>query len=152
MLSPSDAVVREFLQNSMIVQVATLSQKGRPFVTPLWFVLHADALYITTGPGTRVGKNLGHHPEVTLLFSGERAGPPDRVLRLRGTATCHRGLPSWSVLLRIAAKYYASPQALLVELRNAHKWGLRSRYYGQVKGGFGHVRVVPTAAEFLASL
>ena len=58
MLSPSDAVVRAFLQNSMIVQVATLSQKGRPFVTPLWFVLHADALYITTGPGTRVGKNL----------------------------------------------------------------------------------------------
>ena len=90
------------------------------------------------------------HPEVVLMFSGERAGRSDRVLRLRGAAACHRGLPPWRVLVRIAAKYYVSPGALRVELRNARRWRLRRLYYGQVKGGFGYVRIVPTAAELLA--
>jgi len=145
MLSPTDAAVRAFLERSMVVQVATLSPKGRPFVTPLWFVVHDGVI---TGPGTWAGKNVTQHPEVSLLFGGE-AGEPDRFLRLRGRAECHHSLPSWGVLLRIAAKYYASPRGLLVELRNAHKWRLRSLYYGQVKGGFGHIRVVPKSCEFL---
>ena len=149
MLSPTNAAVRAFLQRSMIVQVATLSAKRRPFLTLLWFVVHDGIIYITTGPGTWAGKNITQHPEVTLLFGGEPDGQPDRFLRLRGRATCHHSLPSWGVLLRVAAKYYASPRALLVELRNAHKWRLRSLYYGQVKGGFGHIRVVPKSCEFL---
>jgi hypothetical protein len=149
MPSPADAAVQTFLRRSMIAQVATLSAKRRPFVTPLWFVAHRGVLYITTGPGTWAGKNVMQHPEVALLFSGERAGRPNQVLRLRGTATCHRGLPSWRVLLRIAAKYYVSFRALPVELRNARKWRLRRLYYGQVKGGFGYIRVVPNAVEFL---
>jgi hypothetical protein len=149
MPSGNDTLARAFLLGSMIAQVGTLSAKGRPFVTPLWFVLHHGVLFITTGAETWAGKNIQQHPEVTLLFSGERAGRPDQVLRLRGTATCHRGLPSWAVLLRVAAKYYASPRALRVELGNARRWRLRSLYYGQVKGGFGYIRVVPHAFEFL---
>jgi len=74
-------------------------------------------------------------------------GRPDQVLRLRGTATCHRGLLPWAVLLRIATKYYLPPRALLVELRH-----LRKLYYGQVQDGFGYIRVVPTACEFLTRL
>jgi hypothetical protein len=149
MLSPSDAAVRGFLRRSLVVQVATLSPKLRPFVTPLWFVLHRGILYITTGPETWAGKNIQQHPAVTLLFSGERVRRSDQVLRLRGTATCHRGLPSWPVLLRIVAKYYLSPRALRAELRNARKWRLRALYYGQVKGGAGHVRVQPGEGELL---
>jgi hypothetical protein len=144
-----DATARAFLRDSMIAQVATRSAKSRPFLTPLWFVMDGGLLYITTGPATWAGRNVGADPRVELLFSGERARRSDRVLRLRGTASCHRGLPSWRVLLRIAAKYYASPRALRVELRNARRWGLRQRFYGQVKGGFGYLRVVPIAAEFL---
>jgi hypothetical protein len=37
-----------------------------------------------------------------------------------------------------------------VELRNARKWRLRQLLYGQQKGGFGYLRVVPTGGEFLA--
>lgn len=149
MLAPTDTAVRTFLRRSMVAQVATRSAKGRPFVTPLWFVVDRGVLYITTGPGSWVGRNVMGHPEVMLLFGGERGGRSDRVLRLRGTATCHRGLPAWRVLVRIAAKYYVSPGALSVELRNARRWHLRWRYYGQVKGGFGYVRIVPTTAELL---
>ena len=150
MLSPDQPAVRSLLRRSMIVQVATLSPKQRPFVTPLWFVVHRGILYITTGPETWAGKNIQRHPDVTLLFYGERARRHGQVLRLHGTATCHHGLPSWAVLLRIAAKYYAAPGALRTELRNAGKWKLRTLYYGQAKGGFGHVRVVPSAGELLA--
>jgi len=149
MLTPSDATVRAFLRDSMIAQVATQSPRGRPFLTPLWFVTDGGVLYITTGPETRAGRNVAQHPEVTLLFRGELGRRSDRVLRVHGRAVCHRGLPSWRVLLRVAAKYYVSPRALSIELRNIRKWALRRRYYGQLPGGLGFIRVVPTTAEFL---
>jgi Pyridoxamine 5'-phosphate oxidase len=148
-LSPTDQAVRHFLRHSMIVEVATLSPRRRPFMTPLWFVVGGGALYITTGPETWAGRNVAQHPEIALLFRAERRERSDRVLRLWGRATCHRGLPSWRVLLRVATKYYVSPGALRVELRNARKWRLRRLLYGQVKGGFGYLRVVPTAGELL---
>jgi hypothetical protein len=147
MLAPSDPAVRGFLRRSLVVHVATLSPKRRPFVTPLWFVMHRGVLYITTGPETWAGKNIQRHPEVTLLFSGERAG--NHVLRLRGTATCHRGLPPWPALLRIVARYYLSPRALRAELRNIRKWRLRALYHKQVEGSAGHVQVLPGECELL---
>jgi len=113
MLAPTDERVRQFLQGSLVVMVATRSPQHRPFLTPLWFVVDDGAVYITTGPGTWAGRNVTQHAEVALLFAGEQLGHPDRVLRVR-------------------------------------KWRLRTRYYGQVTGGFGHIRVVPTACEFLA--
>ena len=84
---------------------------------------------------------------MTLLFNGVSVRRPEGVLRLRGVATCHRGLPSWRVLLRVAAKYYVAPGGLLMELRNFRRWRLRRLYYAQ--GGFGYLRIVPCSAEFL---
>lgn len=150
MPSPLDRDARAFLRQSMVALVATCAANERPFMTPLWFVVDGDILFIATGAESWTSRNVARHPEMALLFSGECSGRPDRVLRLRGGATVHRGLPSWRVLLRIVAKYYASPQALRVELRNVRKWRLRTRYYGQTKGGPGHLRVVPTSAEFLS--
>jgi hypothetical protein len=149
MLLPTDPEVCAFLGKSMIAHVATLSPKRRPFVTPLWFVADGGSLYMTTGPETWVGRNVAQHPAVTLLFRGERMTRSDRTLRVRGTATCHRGFPPWRVLLRVAAKYYLAPAALRTELANVNRWPLRLRYYAQVKGGVGFVLVVPTDAEFL---
>jgi len=57
----------------MVVQVATLSPEGRPFVTPLWLVVEGGALYLTTGPATRASRNVAQHPDVVLLFHGERS-------------------------------------------------------------------------------
>jgi hypothetical protein len=146
--SPTDPAVREFLRRTRIVEVATLSPKGRPFMTPLWFVVDGGALYLTTGPDTWAARNVVRHPAVTLVFDEERRGRSDRVLRLRGTATRHRGLPSWRVLLRVAAKYYVSPRALPVEVRKVRRWRLRRLLYGQ-GGGFGYLRVVPMAGDLL---
>ncbi len=148
-MAATDARVRTFLRRSSIVHVATLSPKKRPFVTPLWFVLHNGAVYITSGYESRAGRNVQQHAEVALLFVADRRAHADQVLRLRGTATCHRGFPPWAVLWRVALKYELSPRALVVELRNARKWRLRKRYYGQAKGGAGYLRVIPGAYEFL---
>lgn len=150
MPSPLDPEVRAFLRDSMVALVATRSATGRPFMTPLWFVADGATLVIATGAESWTSRNVSRHPEMALLFSGEGAGRTDRVLRLRGTATCYRGLPSWRVLLRMVAKYYLSPRALRVELRRIRRWRLRTRYYGQATGGPGHLRVVPTRAEFLS--
>jgi hypothetical protein len=141
----ADAAVGNVLRRAMVVELGTLSPKGRPFVTPLWFVVQGGALYVTTGPGSRAGRNLAAHPEVMLLFDDGRAP----VVRMRGTGTCNRGLPSWRVLLRVAIKYYVAPGGLLLELRNFRRWRLRRRYYGQAKGGLGYLRIVPGAVEFL---
>jgi len=123
---------------------------GRPpFVTPLWFTPYDGVLWVTTGLGTRLAKNVGHQPEVTLLLWGERRGRPGEALRLRTRATCHAGLPPWPVLLRIAARYYLAPGALASELGNVTRWRLRARYYAQVSGGPAHVRLVPLDAELL---
>ena len=148
MLSPTDPVVRGFLSRTMIAEVATLSPKCHPFLTPLWFVVDGGALYLTTAPETRAGKNIVQQPRVALLFDGGEGGSGE-VLRMWGSATCHRGLPAWRVLVRVAAKYYVSPAALHVELRNARRWRLRNLFYGQLKGGFGYIRIMPINGELL---
>jgi hypothetical protein len=145
----TDARVRKFLDRSSIVQVATVSAKNRPFVTPLWFVLHDSAVYITSGYESWAGRNVQRHAGVSLLFVADPGTHADQVLRVRGTATCHRGFPPWGVLWRVAMKYYFSPRVLVVELRNARRWRLRKRYYAQGKGGAGYLRVIPGAGEFL---
>jgi hypothetical protein len=146
---PMDAMVRSFIRRSMVALVATISPKSRPCMTPLWFVVDRGELYITTGTKTWAGRNVSRRPQVTLLFGGERAEPSNRYLRMRGNAICSPGLPPPRVLLRIAAKYYLAPRALLVELHHAAQWRLRMQYYGGVPGGAGYIKVVPTAAEFL---
>jgi nitroimidazol reductase NimA-like FMN-containing flavoprotein (pyridoxamine 5'-phosphate oxidase superfamily) len=149
MLTLADSAVHDFLGHSMVVQVATVSPKGRPFVTPLWFVVDDGLLYVTTGAGTRAARNISAGSAVTLLFTGEHGRHGERALRVRGAATVHEGLPSWRVLLRIAAKYYVAPRAMISELTNAAKWPMRARYYAQVTGGAGHLCVRPTTAEFM---
>jgi hypothetical protein len=48
-------------------------------------------------------------------------------------------------LLRIAAKYYVAPGGLALELANVSRWRLRPPNYAQVRGGAGHLRIVPGA-------
>jgi hypothetical protein len=147
MLSPDAPLVREFLRDSLVAHVASCSAAGHPFVTPLWFTPHAGALWVTTGFDSRLARNIVHQPRVTLLLWGESRRRPGDALRLYAEATRHAGLPAWTVLARIAARYYLAPRALASEFQNAARWSLRARYYAQVGGGPGHVRLVPLAAE-----
>jgi hypothetical protein len=147
MLPPDAPIVREFLRDSLVAHVASRSAAGQAFVTPLWYTPHAGELWVTTGLGTRLARNVARQPEVTLLLWGETRRRPAEALRLRARATRHAGLPPWAVLLRIAARYYLAPAALASEFANVTRWGLRARYYAQVDGGPGHMRLVPLDAE-----
>lgn len=151
MLPPDAPVVQEFLRDSLVAHVASRSAAGRPFVTPLWFTPHGGELWVTTGLGTRLGKNVAHQPELTLLLWGEARRRPGELLRLRARATRHAGLPPWPVLLRIAARYYLAPGALASELGNVTRWVLRARYYAGIGGGPGHLRLVPLDAEIVTT-
>ena len=149
-LAITDPEVAAFVRRTTVVEVATLSPKGRPFITPLWFMVDGGVVYLTTGPGSRAGRNVAHHPEVSLVFDGGAAGRGDRVFRLRGSATCHLGLPPWRALGRLALKYYLAPGALRTELANREKWPVRRLYYAKGEGPVGHIRVRPDSGEFLA--
>ena len=125
----SDARVRDFLDASTVVELATVSPSGRPFVTPLWFVGDDGALYVTTAATSRAARNVATHPAVAMLLHGDRDGRRDRVLLLRGSATVHHAFPSWHVLAKLALKCHLSPRGALSELRHAAQWPLRLVYY-----------------------
>lgn len=149
MVAAADPTLAAFLAGSMVAHVTTVSPAGRPFLTPLWFVVDAGTMYLATGLETRAARNVVSHPDVSVLLIGEAMAPAGAVLRVRGTATRHAGLPPWRVLLRIAAKYYLGPDALRTELANVTRWRLRLRYYAQAEGGAGHLRIVPTRTDLV---
>jgi pyridoxamine 5'-phosphate oxidase-like protein len=148
MLAADAPIVREFVRDSRVAHVASRSARA-PFATPIWFTPYGDALWLTTGLGSRLARNIERHPEVMVLLWGEARRSRGEVLRLRAHATCHPGLPPWAVLARIALRFYVAPAALSSELRNASRWGLRTRYYAEVKGGAGHLRFTILDAELL---
>jgi Pyridoxamine 5'-phosphate oxidase len=67
----------------MVALVATRSPNARPFMTPLWFVADGGTLFITTGSQSWTGRIVSRHPDIVMLFTAERSGRTDRVLRLR---------------------------------------------------------------------
>ena len=118
-------------------------------MTPLWFVVDRGVIYLPTGTQSWAGRNAAQHPDVTLMFGGERWMASGRMLRLRGRASCvPRPLPR-RALIRIVAKYYLRPRSLLVELRHASRWRVRGRYHDG-SGGPGYLTVTPTSAQFLS--
>lgn len=66
------AEVRERLNSGGTHWLATVRPDGRPHVVPVGVVGMGDALYFTTGQGTRKGKNLeGNSHCVITLASGD---------------------------------------------------------------------------------
>lgn len=147
-MTPDDALVGHYLANSLVVRLATVSPRGAPSLTPIWFVPVDGRLVLATGAATLAARNAAADPRVTVLLDGEAAGRSELVLRLRGTAEVHRGAPPLRVLARVARKYYLSRGGLRTELRNAGLWRLRMRYYGQSEAAW--ITITPTDAELVA--
>ena len=146
-MRPDDPAVRAFLRRSMVARLATRSPAGRPFVTPIWFVVLGERLLLATAEQSVSARNLRAHPEAVLLFQAEREGEAGRVLRLRGPAVVRAGMPSLGSLIRIGLKYYLAPGGLRSELANLARQRLRQRYYGQSRPAV--IEVTPHSAELL---
>lgn len=123
------------------------SARGRPSLTPIWFVKLDGRLISSTAATTVAARNVAAEPRVTVFLDGETARQSEFVLRLRGTAVIHRGLPSLGVLARFGVKYYLAPRGLRSELSHTGRWRLRTRYYAQSDAVW--LTVEPTAAELI---
>ena len=62
----SDAEVREFLAEQMIVSCATIGPRGRPHLVPLWYVTDGTELRGWTYAASQKARNLGRDPRATL--------------------------------------------------------------------------------------
>lgn len=149
--SPGSREVREFVDDSLVLRIATRSPQGNPDLIPLFFVRWRGRYYMTPRSENPVVRDLERDPAVVLLFDGESGHQEGSVLRIRGRA---RFLTEKAtvrpVTLRMARRYYLAPGGFWNALRNVRLFGVRARYYRERTGESGVIEVVPESAEFLA--
>jgi uncharacterized pyridoxamine 5'-phosphate oxidase family protein len=151
-----DPEVREFLARSMILRLATLSPKGRPNIRCLWFVCQRGRIYIFSGEAAATWRGISVHPDVALLFDGERGPRSDRLLRVRGRAVFRgeSGIVA-RVMLALARKYFLTRPGLRNLLGHARTVPVFVRFYAQGwreergKGLRVIMQVLPESFEFL---
>jgi general stress protein 26 len=149
-MSPHDPEVRDFLARSMIARVATLCPKGRPHMTPLWFVWDQGRIYMTSRDGSPAARNVSAHPAVVLLFDAERGPRPDRVLRIQGNATFRKERDLLRLVVRRQGrKYWFSLGGLRHLLSHPRQLPATVRYYTERRENAGVIEVTPERAEFL---
>ncbi|WP_423224191.1 pyridoxamine 5'-phosphate oxidase family protein [Candidatus Amarolinea aalborgensis] len=59
---------RQRLQSDANLWLATVRADGRPHLVPIWFVFHAERLYICTMPDSVKSRNLRQNPNVTVAL------------------------------------------------------------------------------------
>lgn len=144
-MTPEDPVAAAFFEHSLVARVATRSPKGRPAMTPLWFLHDRGRLFLATGRDTVAARNAAANSDVVVLFDAEGKGRSDHILRVRGRATVHAGTPSLRVLALLGRRYYLG--GWRSELGHLRLWRLRTRYYGQTAGAV--LEIEPLSAELL---
>ena len=96
-ISMTAAEVTAFLNETSILQVATIGKDGSPHLAPMWFVMEGDTVVFRSFTRSQKIVNLQRDPRLTVLAEDGDAyaelrgvGDPDYVLALYG---------------RLAAKY-----------------------------------------------
>ena len=56
-MTPDDPIAATFFEHSLVARVATRSPKGRPAMTPLWFLYDRGRLFLATGRDTVAARN-----------------------------------------------------------------------------------------------
>ncbi|HJW83503.1 MAG TPA: pyridoxamine 5'-phosphate oxidase family protein [Anaerolineae bacterium] len=64
----TDAHVLRRLRSESNIWVATVRPDGRPHLTPTWFALHGEKLYISIDPASVKARNLSANPRVALAL------------------------------------------------------------------------------------
>jgi len=151
-----DPEVRECLARSMILRLAALSPMGQPNIRCLWFVCQQGRIYIFTANTSPIGRGISVHPDVALLFDGERGSRSSRLLRVRGRAVFRResGIAA-RVMLGLARKYFLTRPGLRNLLAHARTVPVAVRFYAQGwreergKGLKAIMEVAPESFEFI---
>ncbi len=149
-MSVSRSALRRFVDRALTVRLATISNKGTPLLTPLWFARDGDVIYVGTRRGSLHARHITENPRVVMLF-GDRGGKRTRrVLRVLGTArVCDYQTMSLIRKARMAWRYFLRPAALVHWAANWRKIGVRNRYYAE-RTDPSMVEITLEDAEFVA--
>ena len=144
--------VQQFICQSMVARIATLSHSGRPSVTPLYFSFVGGHIWLGTADWTLAAREANADPRVCVLFQHEQKRQDCRILRVTGTAVVRTDDDTVRVRNRQQAfKYVLTPSGLLNQVLHLHLSSAVRRYRAQSKekGRGCVIDVTPQRVEFL---
>lgn len=74
--------VKEFLQKPNLAVLATISPKGRPQATPVWFLVDGDRVVVNTSRGRVKHHNIEKNPHVAVTVVDR--DDPYRYVQIQG--------------------------------------------------------------------
>ena len=103
-----DPRIRQALDGTSIVHLATVLPDGGPHSVPVFAGTHGDHIAIFTGPGSRKARNLRNDPRVALSLTS--ADNPFQPVMVRGRVVGWLdGDVGWEVVDRIQTQYTGQP-------------------------------------------
>jgi hypothetical protein len=147
-----NAEVRRFLASSANIRIASLTPKGHPTVTPLWFADVGGRLVAGTSARSALVRGIATRPRVVVFAEAEWDPGERRHLRFEGQARAHvvKRVP-WREFLGFAIKYGLRLDTIRHLFAHRRLLPLRKRYYAQgAEEDAALVEIVPESAHFLA--
>lgn len=90
-MTPSE--VDEFLTAARTAHLATSDARGRPHVTPIWFVWYGEAIWIHSLVNSQRWSDIQAHPDVAFVADDGRAYNELRGVEITGTARSVGSVP-----------------------------------------------------------
>ncbi|HZO75795.1 MAG TPA: pyridoxamine 5'-phosphate oxidase family protein [Ktedonobacteraceae bacterium] len=152
MMQADPSVVRDMLRHCMVARIATLSRAGRPSVTPLYFVVLDDHIWLGTVDWTLAARNVRSDQRASILFAVEQEPASHHVLRITGHARVRTDPQAQRAYrLRVACKYVFTPGAIRNVLTHLWLLPLRRAYHAQAaqQGQPCVIEVSPEQVELL---
>ena len=101
--------VDALLGETQVVVLATISKRGLPHLTPIWFTWEDDSAYMFTSRTSAKWRNIQRDPNVSLC--ADRREPPYAAVVLYGLATeVDRSV--YGLVLPMAIRYYGEEEGL----------------------------------------
>ena len=105
-ISMTGEEVTAFLNETSILQVATIGKDGAPHLAPMWFVMEGDSIVFRSFSRSQKIVNLQRDPRLTVLAEGGDAYADLRGVMITGEARLIED-PAYVLRIygRLAAKY-----------------------------------------------
>jgi len=151
-MNADDPTVLNFIRQSMVARIATLSSSGRPSITPLYFVCVRGHIWLGTADWTLAAREAKTNPCVSVLLEIEHSPNDSRILRITGSARVQTDAKTLrSSNLRTVLKYILTPGGIGNYLTHLRLLQPSRQYHAQSakKGLACIIDVTPEHFEFL---
>ena len=106
----TDTAYFDSLRKDSFIALSTFRRSGEAVVTPVWFILNMDRLYVWTYPNSGKVKRIRNNPQVRLApstFSGKPTGDEIAgVARLLGDGAKQDVLPLFETKYGLQFKFF----------------------------------------------